>query len=300
MSSREDLRRECGDLESCTEAVLLAERVLAAAGIEPPRFEAQLLVAQVLCVDRVVVVARTAPDLIATQKQELFELLTERTRRVPLAYLRGSQEFYGLAFAVSPATLIPRPETELLVDFALEVLGTACAGRHPLMIDVGAGSGCISIAALKNCPGARALAVDVSAKALEVARLNAVRSGVYDRIRFIQGNLLTSIREKAHLIVSNPPYIASGQIDDLQPEVALYEPRLALDGGGDGLEMVREIVESAGALLEGGGWLAIECAQGQAKQVSALFGIAGLRQLRIVKDLAGIQRMVCGMRPLDA
>jgi release factor glutamine methyltransferase len=278
----------------------MAERILAAAGIESPRLEAQLLVAHVLCVDRVAVVARTAPNLTALQKQVLFGLLTERTRRIPLAYLRGSQEFYGLTFTVSPATLIPRPETELLVDFALEVLGRTGAGRHPVMVDVGAGSGCISIAVLKNCRGTQSLAIDISAEALEVARNNSIRIGVSDRIRFIQGNLLTSIRENVHLIVSNPPYIASGQIDGLQPEVALYEPRLALDGGADGLEIVREIIESATALLERGGWLAIECARGQAQPVSDLFGIAGLLQVRIVNDLAGIQRMVCGMRSLDA
>jgi release factor glutamine methyltransferase len=211
--------------------------------------------------------------------------------------LRGSQEFYGLVFAVSPATLIPRPETELLVDFALEILGACEEDRPAVMVDVGAGSGCLSIAALKNCPRARAVAVDISPEALTVARINSVRIGVSDRIRFVQGNLLDGIRERVQLIVSNPPYIESGQIADLQPEVALHEPRLALDGGADGFAIIRKIVKSAVSVLNRGGWLALECAQGQSLQVAKLYSSAGLASIRIVNDLAGIQRMVCGMHP---
>ncbi len=295
--SEEELRRNCVGVATCSEAVLLAERALAAAGIESPGFEAQLLVAHVLCVDRVSVVARTAPGMSGSQQQELLELLSARCRRIPLAYLRRTQEFYGLTFTVSPAVLIPRPETELLVDFALDVLRTPGFGQHPVMIDVGTGSGCISVAALTNCPQARAIGVDVSPEALEVAEINSRRNGVNERIRFIQASLLTCFSERVCLVVSNPPYIACGQIGALQPEVALYEPRLALDGGADGLQTIGDLVESAPALLVPGGWLAIECARGQANEVSRLFNTAGLERIRIVEDLAGIQRMVCGMRP---
>jgi len=297
LPSEVELKRQCDGLVTCSEAVALAERTLTAAEIEsPPRFEAQLLVAQALCSDRSAVVARTAAGPDAHQKDELFRLLSNRVKRVPLAYLRGNQEFYGIRFAVNSATLIPRPETELLVDFAREVLGARPLGDNPIVIDVGCGSGCILIAVLAHCPLARAVAVDISSDALQVARSNAVRLGISDRIRFVQANLLDGVQDGPQLIISNPPYIESGQIDKLQPEVAAYEPRLALDGGADGLLHIREIVKSAARLLASGGWLAVECGQGQAGRVFDLFTEAGLTALRVVSDLAGIQRIVCGMR----
>jgi release factor glutamine methyltransferase len=299
VSSEQALQLACAELETCADAVGLAERFLADAGIESPRFEAQLLAALALDVDRSAVIARTASAPNSHQKSMLYGLISERVRRVPLAYLRGSQEFYGLEFAVNRATLIPRPETELLVDFACEVLGAACSECAPIMVDVGAGSGCIAVAALKVCARARAVAIDLSPEALTVARQNSANIGVWDRIRFVQANFLHSLRNRVQIIVSNPPYIPSAEIAALQPEVAIHEPKLSLDGGADGLTAIRKIAFSAMALLVPGGWLGIECAQGQAIKVSELFRRSGFEVVRVVNDLAGIPRVVCGQNPTD-
>lgn len=291
------LNREIDSFSSCTEAVQLAERTLIAAGIDSPRFEAQLLVACAMGVDRSAVIARTAPDPNHFQRSSLLHMLSERSRRVPLAYLRGTQEFYGLPFSVSPATLIPRPESEMLVDFALEAFTSPDSARTPVLVDIGTGSGCIAVAALVNRLDARAIAVDLSVDALAMARLNAEQNGVSARIRFVQTNVLAGIGRGVNLIVSNPPYIPSQDIEALQPEVAIYEPRLALDGGSDGLAILRRIVVSASFALVAGGWLAVECACGQARSVADLFKGIGFESCRIVPDLAGIERLVCGMRP---
>lgn len=271
---------------------------LAAAGVEDPRFEAQLLLALALGVSRSQVVAGLAPFPTEAQQQAFLHLVRERARRVPLAYLRGSQEFYGLPFLVTPDVLIPRPETELLVDFALEMLRTA-ETPSPILADVGAGSGCIAIAALAHCPAARAIAVDISAAALAVAGTNAVQNGVTERIRFVRAGLLTGLAT-AHfdLVVSNPPYIPTSEIPKLQEEVRAFEPALALDGGADGLDFHRGLVTGALRVLRPGGWLAVEVAMGQAPAVAALFRKAGLTSLTIRRDLAGIERVVAGKADL--
>ncbi|HZT40930.1 MAG TPA: peptide chain release factor N(5)-glutamine methyltransferase [Chthonomonadaceae bacterium] len=272
----------------------LAEAIatLAAAGIEDPRFEAQILLALALGVSRSQVVAGLAPPPTEAQRQAFLSLVQERARRVPLAYLRGSQEFYGLPFTVTPEVLIPRPETELLVDFALETL-RAAETPSPVLADVGTGSGCIAIAVLAHCPPARALAVDISAAALAVAGTNAARNGVTERIRFARAGLLTGLAT-AHfdLVVSNPPYIPTSEIPKLQEEVRAFEPELALDGGADGLDFHRGLVTGAMRALRPGGWLAVEVAMGQAPVVAALFRQAGLTSIAIRQDLAGIERVV--------
>ncbi len=326
---------ETTPLLSTPTALEWAMRLFDAAGIETPRFEAQLLLALALGVTRTVVVAGLHPRLSEKEFRAFERLVRERERHVPLAYLRGTQEFYGLTFTVTPATLIPRPETELLVEFALEKLspphckGSALNGsrlglatletqRHrekqergkreeeitlsphhpltpsPLLVDVGTGTGCIPIAVLANCPEARAIALDLSAEALAVARQNANANGVADRLCCVQGDMLTGVGRNIDLLLSNPPYIPTEEVAGLQPEVRDFEPRLALDGGPDGMTFLRRLAGEARRVLKPNGWLAVEVAIGQAAAVTALFAAQGLTEIVIRRDLAGIERMVCG------
>ncbi len=264
--------------------------------------EAQLLLALALGITRTSVAAGLF-DLNGSVEQARFQELVElRRRRVPLAYLRGAQEFYGLSFEVGPAALIPRPETEMLVAFALERL--EAAGRwaadarqpfQPVIADVGTGSGCIAIAVLAHCPAARGAAFDISGEALEIARRNATRHTVSGRLGFVRGDLLSGAASgRFDLILSNPPYIPTGELDGLQPEVRDSEPRMALDGGQDGLAPYRRLAPSALRCLAPGGSLVVEVGQGQAADVARIFTAAGLSEVEIRQDLAGIDRLVAG------
>jgi release factor glutamine methyltransferase len=264
---------------------------LTAAGVESPRLEAQLLLAQALGVTRTAVVAGTHRPPNAEHYAEFARLVQERERRIPLAYLRGTQEFFGLTFLVSPEVLIPRPETEMLVEFALEKL------RAGTLADVGTGSGCILTAVLARALQARGIGFDLSAGALAVARQNAARNGVAERTRLVRGDLLTGAEaQKFEVIVSNPPYIPSAEIADLAPEVRDGEPRLALDGGADGLNCYRRLALQALRALRPGGWLAVEVGRGQAPEVETLWQEAGWGEVGVRHDLAGIERVVCGRK----
>jgi release factor glutamine methyltransferase len=271
-----------------------ATATLAASGVDAPRLEAQLLLALALGVTRTAVVAGIHAEPDAAQRARCETLIEARRRRVPLAYLRGTQEFYGLDFEVRPAVLIPRPETEMLVDFALETLGAVrgsgdSGGPAALLADVGAGSGCIAIAALAHCPGARGVAFDISRPALAVARRNARLHGVAGRLRLICADLLRGARqERFDLILSNPPYIRSGDLAELQPEVRDAEPRLALDGGADGLSVYRRLAVLASSRLAPGGRMAVEVGLGQADEVTRILRAAGFGQIEARRDLAGI------------
>ncbi len=264
---------------------------LSAAGVDSPRLEGQLLLAQAMGVTRTAVVAGTHPEPDIVQLREFERLVGEREKRVPLAYLRGTQEFYGLTFAVGPAVLIPRPETELLVEFALEKIGAGA------LADVGTGSGCILTAVLANASAAQAIGFDLSMEALHMACRNADANGVEDRAQFVRGDLLCGARAGMFdFVASNPPYIPTAEIGTLQMEVREREPMLALDGGADGLDCFRRLAVQAMRVLRPSGWLAVEVGSGQAPVVSALFISAGLREVAARRDLAGIERMVCGRK----
>ena len=266
---------------------------LTAAGVETPRLEAQLLLAQALGVTRTAVVAGIYREASEEQFAEFERLVQARERRVPLAYLRGTQEFYGLTFRVGPEVLIPRPETEMLVEFALEKLGETVGS----LADVGTGSGCIVTSALAHNAAVRGVGFDLSAAALAVARGNAAQNGVAERVRWVQGDLLLGAgAERFAVVVSNPPYIPSAEIEALAPEVRDAEPRLALDGGADGLECYRRLAEQAMRALRPGGWLAVEVGMGQAPDVAALWQTADWQAVEARRDLAGIERVVCGRK----
>lgn len=268
-----------------------ATQKLEAAGVESARLEAQLLLAQALGVTRTTVLAGTFAEPTPQQRAEFDRLTRARAQRIPLAYLRGTQEFYALDFEVTPAVLIPRPETELLVEFARTQLSSARSAR---IADMGTGSGCIAVSVLKHCPAAHAIATDLSADALAIARRNAVRHDVADRVRFIRTDTLEGVSGPLDLVLSNPPYIPTREILALQPEVRDREPRLALDGGADGLDTHRKLAQQAAALLRPGGGIAIETAMGQAAQVAELLERAGFSHIAIQTDFAGIERMVSG------
>lgn len=268
-----------------------AIKALEASGIENARLDAQLLLAQALGVSRTSVLAETYSTPTAEQLAEFARLVSKRVQRIPLAYLRGTQEFYGLTFDVAPAVLIPRPETELLVEFALEkIIGKQTA----LLADVGTGSGCIAVSVVKMLPGVRAVATDISQDALMVAQRNAVRHGVSDRLQFVRTDTLTGVSGPFDLILSNPPYISTAEIAGLQPEVRDAEPLLALDGGHTGLEVFEKLIAQAARLLHPGGWLAFETAMGQAPEVAELMRRAGFTEVATRQDLAGIERIVYG------
>ncbi len=269
--------------------------VLEKAGIENARFEAQLLLGITVKASRAQIIAETYPPLTPEQTHRFIQLVLERRNRVPLAYLRGSQEFYGLTFAVGEEVLIPRPETELLVDFAREKLADPVT--PPLIADVGTGSGCIVISVLKHLPIATAVATDISANALTLARRNAQANEVAHRVDWVRTNLLDGITSKFDMILSNPPYIPAAEVAKLQPEVKDNEPLLALDGGEDGFAIVRPLIESAFRSLKRGGYFALEIARGQAPDAIILLERAGFQGVDARRDLAGIERVVFGRKP---
>ncbi|MDQ6733930.1 MAG: peptide chain release factor N(5)-glutamine methyltransferase, partial [Nitrospirota bacterium] len=222
-------------------------------------------------------------------------LLERRTSREPLQYVLGTQEFCGLDFRVTPDVLIPRPETELLV----EVVRQKCAGiSKALIADVGTGSGCVAIALAHALPKAILYATDRSTQALALAQENAKRHGVGDRVIFLLGDLLSPLQRlglygRFVAIASNPPYIAENELMALQPEVRLFEPRLALDGGNDGLLFHRRLVREASDFLQPDGILAIEVGEGQAIQVSGLAQDGeNYYNVQTFQDMAGIERVI--------
>ena len=228
-----------------------------------------------------------------------IDLLTRRAAREPLQYVLGTQEFCGRCFRVTSEVLIPRPETELLID---EVVRRVPADQCGVMIDIGTGSGCVAVTLAGRFENARIMAIDLSRGALDVARGNAEEHGLSDRIEWLQGDVLSPLRYdrlagKVCVIVANPPYIPDAELDRLQPEIACYEPRLALNGGPDGLHVHRRIIAEAKDYLASGGVLALEVGIGQAEAVqSEVERVGGYTPGGVRADHAGIERIVTALR----
>lgn len=264
---------------------------LQAAGIENASRDARLLAEAAFEMDAVRLAVSENQTAGDEALQRLTELTLRRLAREPIARIFGEKDFYGLTFALSPKTLVPRPETELVVDLALSPLKNRAA---PHFLDLGTGTGCIAITLLVHLPRARAIATDFSTEALETARANAERHGVADRIAFRQGDWFAPVaaNESFDVIVSNPPYIARGDIVTLDPEVQLHDPHPALDGGHDGFDAYRVIARESGRHLPPGGVAIVEHGAGQWDAVSGLFARHGFVGLVRHDDLDGHDRVL--------
>jgi release factor glutamine methyltransferase len=262
---------------------------LAGKGVENARLESEWLLSAALGLDRVGLYVNFERPLNDGELAAFRGMVQRRARREPLQHILGTQEFMGLEFEVTKAALIPRPDTETLVEEAVK--RGQNAGR---ILDIGVGSGCIAVALAKMLPGARISGVEQSAAALELAERNAAKHGV--SIDLFTGSLFEPFSTILFdLIVSNPPYIPTGNIDSLQPEVRDYEPREALDGGMDGLDFYRVIIPTATGHLNPGGWLLFEVGIGEAERVLGLFTATGrFSEFFTAKDPAGIERVVGG------
>jgi release factor glutamine methyltransferase len=263
-------------------------------GIANSRLDAEVLLAHVLKTDRLRLYVDFHKPL---QPEELLTyrmLIKQRTQRIPVAYLTGNKEFMGLSFYVCPAVLIPRSDTEILVE---ALLARTSKTQHVQIVDVGSGSGAIVVSFLRNRPHALGIAVDISKEALDIAQTNACRLGVAERLRLICGDLLEPmLSKKVDIIVSNPPYIPTEDIKGLEQEVQ-NEPVVALDGGSDGLNCYRKLIEQSREVLSSGGILAFEVGIGQAEQVAALIRETGVyTDIEVIKDYGGIERVVIGRK----
>lgn len=268
-----------------------ARRVLEAAGVETPIIDARLLLQAAAGVGRVDIVTDPQRALPEGAWARLEALLTRRIAREPVAYILGAQGFWTLDLLVGPDVLIPRPDTEALVRAALDASAHIAA---PRVLDLGVGSGAVLLAILAERPEATGVGIDVSPAALKVAQANGERVGVAGRVEWREGRWTEGLEPAFDLIVSNPPYIPSGDIAGLQPEVAQHEPHLALDGGPDGLDAYRAIFPEFARLLSPMGAFAVEIGIGQADDVTALAVDAGLEPRGRVRDLGGRERVIFG------
>ncbi len=269
------------------------------AGYEVPdhKAEAEYLLSHLLNCKRPGLYLNHDKFLTINEFQILVDWLNRRAAREPSQYIIGEQEFWGLPFKVNRDVLIPRPETELIVE---ETIKAAATGHAPLILDLCTGSGCIAVTLAKEIPGSRVFAVDISEKVLSVARENAERHSVAERITFLNGDIfepLNGLNIKADIIVSNPPYISKKMMAGLEPEVKDYEPVTALYGGDDGLDFYRRIISDTPAYLTQGGHLILEMGYGQTEEIEKLIKQNNVfEQIDIKKDLAGIDRVIKAQR----
>ena len=279
---------------------------LRAANVPSDALAAELLLMHTLGRDRTWLYSYPETPLEPADAEKYFALIARRAAGEPAQYLTGRQEFWSLEFEVNPAVLIPRPETEHVIEVALERLRTRGtetdrrAGELLRVADVGTGSGCIAVALARELPSAEIFATDISAAALEVARRNAARHGVSDRICFVNCDLLSDVaatEKQFDLIVSNPPYVARDDAGLLQREVRDHEPDAALFGGPTGVEIYSRLIEQAGALLRRGGILVLELGYNSAAHVEGfLKPELGWTRVKITNDLAGIPRVIAAER----
>lgn len=282
---------------SIAEALLHGANKLRKAGVPDERREAGSLLMHVLDRDRTHILAHADDELTDEQVEKFSESLDARAQGKPLQYITGRQEFFGLEFEVTSDVLIPRPETELLIEAALSIVSP---NETPFVCDVGTGSGCIVVTLLHQLPRARALALDISEAALAVAQRNANRHGVQERVSFIASDLFAgvapSLSSSFDLIVSNPPYVAERAVEGLQREVRDFEPRVALTAGKDGLSIIRRLLIEGRDYLKSGGFLIFEIGFDQHEAVRELIDENSWKLLEIHDDLQGIPRTLALMK----
>jgi len=273
---------------------------LAARGSDAPRLDAEVLLAHVRGCPRIALYTAFDVPVGEAERARFRELVKRRGDGEPVAYLVGNREFFSLSFAVTPAVLVPRPETEGLVVRVLDLCRRpAGAAERPRVLDVGTGSGAIAVTLAKHLPQAEVVAGDVSAAALEVARGNAARHGVADRVEFVECDLLDHPRLAGpwDVIVSNPPYVREDEFDALPRDVRMHEPRGALVAGPTGVEVVGRLAAAAAARLAPGGWLVVEVGPAVATAAAALLAAeAALEPGPTLKDLAGLPRIIQARR----
>lgn len=262
-------------------------------GIPSPRLEAELLLGRVLGCDRVRLFIDSGRPLSPDELGQYRELIQRRRRSEPVAYILGEREFFGLPLRVDPRVLIPRPDTEVLVETALR--RTSHIDLFGKALDVCTGSGCVALAFASRRPTWQVQASDLSEAAVEVARENALRLGLPLVVR--RGDLFDGLTERFDLVTANPPYIAAEELPTLPPDVRDYEPHLALLGGTDGLDFYRRLADEAPAYLASNGVLAAEVGYGQAPAVARMLAAAGFRDVRIDRDYADIERVVSAVAP---
>ncbi len=277
-----------------------ARRALAArlksAAIESTDLDARLLTGHALGLDLTGLILAAQRQLTPDESARLEEFTRRRLAGEPVARILGEKEFWGLPLQLSSATLVPRPDTETVVELALELVRAGGNLDRPLRIaDLGTGSGAILLALLSELPAAQGFGTDISQAALQTARANAARAGLSDRATFVACDYASGLTGPFDLIVSNPPYIRSADIDGLAPEVRNHDPLAALDGGADGLDAYRALIPQAAGLLAPGAALVVEAGEGQSAQIQALMTTGGLMPVIAPKaDLAGLPRAVAG------
>jgi release factor glutamine methyltransferase len=271
---------------------------LAAAGVETPRIDAEWLLADTLGVRRLELHALLEQPLTAAESARFEAVIRRRAAREPLQHVLGWEGFRGLRLGVSPAALVPRPETEVLVEWALELLPAPAAGVRRLAVDLGTGSGCIACALAVERPDLDVIATDLSPEAARVAAANAAALGLARRVRVVVSDLFAALAPAgADLVVANPPYLPSALLSSLAPEVHAGDPRLALDGGPDGLAVTRRLVMQARHWLPAGAILVLETAGGDAaRTIQDLLRGSGFADVRSRADLAGTARFVAGRK----
>ncbi len=265
-------------------------------GIRTSRLDAEVLLAHSLGVDRLQLYLNLDRPLVPSERARYRELIQRRARREPVAQIVGSKEFWSIPFRTAPGVLIPRPDTETLVEV---VLGEIKIKNQPKLLEIGTGSGAVAVAVLKESPGVRVVATDINTRALQITRLNAENAGVFKSLDLVAMDLFEALRSETEfdVICSNPPYIAAGEIPGLEPEVRDFEPLLALDGGPDGLDVIRRLAVGSKGHLAKGGKLILEIGEGQADAVGdILCQMAGLSKVETFRDLAGIIRVIKGSR----
>jgi release factor glutamine methyltransferase len=300
-------------IATCHELLIQAQAVLGTAGVATPRLDAEVLLADAMQVGRAALYARLREPVAPAVCENFAAAVERRARREPVAYITGVREFWSLPFLVTRDVLIPRPETELLVEVVCDLLrpslsnsvaalplhkvrrgegrGEGSNSASPLVCDIGTGSGCIAVSLARELPHAHVVATDLSAAALEVARRNARAHGVESRITFVQSDLFVGIDPAARfdLIVSNPPYVAVDEDADAETE---WEPTLALRAGAQGLDVVRDLLREAPSRLRADGCLVMEFGYGQAEALASLARSAGFGSVEIRPDLAGMARVL--------
>ena len=283
------------DLGAVTAAAVTAQttRRLRAAGIESAARDSRLLVAAALGIDaaRLLGGPEMPVEPFALKRLETFVL--RRIAREPVSRILGSRGFYGREFEISPATLDPRPDSETLIDAALELMDRNSENAACRILDVGTGSGCLLVTLLAELPNATGIGTDIDPQALQMAERNARRNGVASRTSWVLARSLNGISGPVDLLVSNPPYVPTGEIEGLDPEVREFDPRAALDGGADGLQIYRELAEELARVVPNG-WAIFEVGAGQAEAVQALLTGDGRRpaEIRTFRDLNGVDRCV--------